>query len=226
MKLMATETSSESGEPRRYTPRSFDLRERKRTRTRLMIQAEALRLFAEKGYAETTVEEIADAAAISPRTFFRYFPTKEDVVLWDEYDPRVPELLDARPADEPAAETIRAIIRETLGGLLRRDPEELLTRVRLLHSVPELRARFLEMQDQAGEMIAAYAPGPNRPDEVELRVTAAALSAAVSIAIDQWQKHEGKSDLLVLFEQTIDALIEGLGQLQPRSQPKNTPSSA
>jgi AcrR family transcriptional regulator len=227
MRLMATETSSASGEPRRRAPRSFDLRERKRTRTRLMIQVEALRLFAEQGYAETTVEEIADAAAISPRTFFRYFPTKEDVVLWDEYDPRVPELLDARPADEPAAETIRAIIRETLGGLLRRDPEELLTRVRLLRSVPELRARFLEMQDQAGEMIAAaYAPGPNRPDEVQLRVTAAALSAAVSIAIDQWQKDEGKSDLLALFEQTIDALTKGLGQLQPSPQPKNTPTRA
>jgi AcrR family transcriptional regulator len=188
-----------------------------------MIQAEALRLFAEKGYAETTVEEIADAAAISPRTFFRYFPTKEDVVLWDEYDPRVPELLEARPDGEPAAETIRAIIRETLGGLERRDSEELLTRVRLLGSVPELRARFLEMQGQAGEMIAAaFAGRANRPDERQLRVTAAALSAAVSIAIDQWQKDEGKSDLLALFEQTIDALTKGIGELQPRPQAKNT----
>ena len=53
---------------KRPQPRSYDLRERKRTRTRLMIQTEALRLFAEKGYARTTIEEIADAAAISPRT--------------------------------------------------------------------------------------------------------------------------------------------------------------
>ena len=60
---------------------SYDLRERKRTKTRLMIQAEAFRLFAEKGYENTTVDDIAFAAAISPRTFFRYFPTKEDVVL-------------------------------------------------------------------------------------------------------------------------------------------------
>jgi AcrR family transcriptional regulator len=220
--VAVAETSLESSEPRRRSPRSFDLRERKRTRTRLMIQAEALRLFAEKGYAETTVEEIADAAAISPRTFFRYFPSKEDVVLWDEYDPRVGELIEARPDDEPAAESIRAIIRETLAGLHRRDPEQLLTRVRLLGSVPELRARFLEMQGQGAEMIAAaFAHRQKIPDERQLRVTAAALSAAVTVAIDQWQRDGGKSDLLALFDQTIDALTKGIGELHPRRRPKS-----
>src|SRR4249920_2154990 len=123
---MTTETAAERLEPPR-DGRSYDLRERKRIRTRLMIQTEALRLFTEQGYAQTTVEEIADAAAISPRTFFRYFPTKEDVVLWDEYDPQVGELFAARPDDEPVAESFRTIMRETLAGLLRRDPDQLLT---------------------------------------------------------------------------------------------------
>jgi hypothetical protein len=58
------------------------------------------------GWNAITVEEIADAAAISPRTFFRYFPTKEDVVVWDEYDPLALELLQSRPDDEPLAETV------------------------------------------------------------------------------------------------------------------------
>jgi AcrR family transcriptional regulator len=192
-----------------------------------MIQSEALRLFAEKGYAQTTVEEIADAAAISPRTFFRYFPTKEDVVLWDEYDPEAAELLAARPSAEPVAESCRAIIRETLAGLLGRDSAELLARVRLLSSVPELRARFLEMQAswlssteiQDSDLVAALARR-HVADDRQLRVIVAALSAAVTIAIDEWQRDGGKSDLLVLFDKTVDALATGIGELQSRKPSK------
>jgi AcrR family transcriptional regulator len=58
-----------------------------------LMQGEALRLFAERSYDQTTIAEIADTADISPRTFFRYFPTEEDVVLWDEYDAMTPEIL-------------------------------------------------------------------------------------------------------------------------------------
>jgi AcrR family transcriptional regulator len=212
---MAAETSAQSRtQPR--SARSYDLRERKRTRTRLMIQTEALRLFTEEGYARTTVEEIADAAAISPRTFFRYFPTKEDVVLWDEYDPQVGELLAARPDDEPVVESFRAIIRETLGGLLGRDPDRLLTRVRLLSSVPELRARFAEEQHVGMEMLApllAQKQGP-RADNLRVRVIASSLIAAVSVALDLWQKGDGKRDLLALLDQSVDALAEGMRELQ------------
>jgi AcrR family transcriptional regulator len=228
---MEAETRAQSAK----RTRSYDLRERKRTRTRLMIQTEALRLFAEKGYADTTVEEIADAAAISPRTFFRYFPSKEDAVLWDEYDPQVGELLAARPDDEPVAESFRAIMSETLGGLLRRDPEQLLTKVRLLSSVPELRARFLEMQasllssseGHGSEMMAAaFAHRRYVPDERQLRVTVGALSAAVTIAIDEWQRDGGKADLLSLFDQTVDALATGIGELQPRTPPQRASTAA
>jgi AcrR family transcriptional regulator len=216
---MAPETGSESTEPvQQRDARSFDLRERKRTRTRLMIQTEALRLFGEKGYGETTVEEIADAAAISPRTFFRYFPSKEDVVMWDEYDPLALELLEARPDDEPLAQSFRAIIRESLGGLLRNDAARLLSRVRLGVTVPELRARFLDERTQGIEHVSRFlsARRGTPVDDLSLQVIGSALLAAVSVALDRWQRDDGKGDLLALLDQAIDALADGASELQRR----------
>jgi AcrR family transcriptional regulator len=213
---MGRKTSQQ--EPQVASP--YDLRERKRTRTRLMIQAEAFRLFAGKGYADTTVEEIAAAAAISARTFFRYFPTKEDVVLWDEYDPLMLELFEARPVDEPPAATARAVMRESLGGIYRRDPEQLLARVRLYQSVPELRARFLENLDRGGEMFASLLVQrlDRHVDELKARVVATALGAAVTAALDVWQQGDGKGDLLAIFDQASDSLVEGFGELDQTDQ--------
>ena len=192
--------------------RSYDLRERKRTRTRLAIQAEAIRLFAEKGYDNTTIEDIAYAAAISPRTFFRYFPTKEDVVVWDEYDPVLEDLVAARPADESAALTVRAVMVEALGGIYRRDRAELLTRVRLLTTVPELRARLLEAQSGAAEFASMLAR-QRGADELEVRVVMAALGAIIVAALDEWQRDDGKSDLLAMFDRMTKALAEGVKDL-------------
>jgi AcrR family transcriptional regulator len=192
--------------------RSYDLRERKRTRTRLAIQAEAMRLFAEKGYENTTVEDIAYAAAISPRTFFRYFPSKEDVVLWDEYDPVVEDLVAARPTDESPALTARAVMVEALGGIYRRDRAELLTRVRLLTTVPELRARLLESQSGA-EKFASMLARRRGADELEARVVIAALGAIIVAALDAWQRDDGKTDLLAIFDRMTKALAEGVKDL-------------
>jgi AcrR family transcriptional regulator len=179
-----------------------------------MIQTEALRLFAERGYAETTVEEIADAAAISPRTFFRYFPTKEDVVMWDEYDPVALDLLQARPQDEPLAVAFREVIRETLTALYRHDPERLLVRVRLMSAIPDLRARFHDAQASAVEMFTPLLAGKRASGDLQVRVVGLSLIGAVTVALDDWQKEDGKSDLLALLDETFDALAEGMSDLR------------
>ncbi len=144
---MAHEKRPDKAEPGNAA-RPASLRDRKRARIKRMLQAEALRLFAEKGYQGTTVEDIADAAAISPRTFFRYFPSKEDVVVWDEQDLLTPQFWDPRPADEPVAESVRAFFRQALKGLHDQDRDRQLARLRLIFTVPEIRARY--WSDQAG----------------------------------------------------------------------------
>src|ERR1700691_5606418 len=84
------------------------LRERKKARTRASIRSEALRLFREQGYHATTVEQIAAAAEVSPSTFFRYFPTKEDVVLQDDMDTRMLQAFIRQPPELAPIAAVRA----------------------------------------------------------------------------------------------------------------------
>ena len=90
------------------------LRERKKARTRAAIQAAALSLFREQGYDETTVQQIAAAAEVSESTFFRYFPTKAEVVLWDDFDPLVIDEFSRQPAELGALAALRSAMRAAL----------------------------------------------------------------------------------------------------------------
>src|ERR1700760_4186065 len=97
------------------------LRERKKARTRATIRAEALRLFREQGYHATTVEQIAAAAEVSPSTFFRYFPTKEDLVLQDDMDTRIVEALERQPAGLSPLSAVRAAVRDAFASYTEAD---------------------------------------------------------------------------------------------------------
>ena len=116
------------------------LRERKKIKLRRSVQQEALRLFAEQGYEDTTVEQIADAADISTTTFYRYFPTKEDVVLDDDYDPIVEHIIGSGDDEEPLVTTVRTAI-AAVAAAVEVDRDAALARLKLLASVPALRAR-------------------------------------------------------------------------------------
>ena len=99
------------------SPPETGLRERKKAKTRAAIQAQALRLFRERGYAGTTVEQIAAAAEVSQSTFFRYFRTKEDVVLHDRFDPVLIEAFHAQPEELAPAQALRAAMRAVFAEL-------------------------------------------------------------------------------------------------------------
>lgn len=97
-------------------PRAEGLRERKKAKTRWTIQEHALRLFVQQGYEATTVEQVAEAAEVSPSTFFRYFPTKEDVVVQDAYGPLTIALFREVPPGTPLIGTLRQAVRTAFGG--------------------------------------------------------------------------------------------------------------
>jgi AcrR family transcriptional regulator len=136
---------------------SIGLRERKKLRTRAAIQKEALRLFLEKGYEATTIEDIAEAVEISPSTFFNYFPSKEAVVFQDDLDPLIFAAFNAQPAEVSPITALRNAIRTVFSGLPPEDRATMHTRTALVLSSPELRAatlnQFAALVDQFADLL-------------------------------------------------------------------------
>ena len=174
-----------------------------------------MRLFLEKGYDATTVEEIAAAAGVSHMTFFRYFPTKEAAALADDYDPVIGELIAERPAAEPAVEKIKYALTEGLTRMYATDRDGLLARMRLVLSTPALRAGSWERRyhDQQLLIVALAAHPGHAEDALHTRVVVAASMAAAATAIRIWAENNGTADLPDLINQSFVALRE---QLQPR----------
>jgi AcrR family transcriptional regulator len=158
------------------------LRERKKSRTRAEIRAQALRLFREQGFHETTTEQIAAAADISPSTFFRYFRTKERIVLSDDLDATMVGAFTAQPDDLPVIEALRRAIELGLAHLDRDDEQE---RRKLIRSVPELRAAQAEdIRQTIGLLAQAVTTRLGRAaDDFEMRVFAGALAGGVMAAL-------------------------------------------
>ncbi len=182
------------------------LRELKKQRTREAIQEAAIGLIQEHGYDETTCEQIAAAAGISPATFFRYFPTKEDVVLQDEYDPMISEMVALRPARERPVTAVRRALAEALGSLDAEEMRVVRERSKLLRSVPALRARQNEQLMAAREALAeSLAPRMGRDvGDLQVRAIAAACAGALAVGVEHWTENGG--DLATHVDTALSAL--------------------
>ncbi|GAA1954890.1 TetR/AcrR family transcriptional regulator [Catenulispora subtropica] len=186
------------------------LRERKKAQTRAAIQRHALRLFQEQGYDATTMEQIAAEADVSPSTLYRYFPTKEDLVLQDDYDPMMAAAFRAQPHDMPLLEAFRAAVHEVLLSISTVDREEAATRARLSFTIPEVRARALDHMLTTSDMIAElFAERLGRSvDDLEIRVMAGTIIGAILGSQQVWIA-EPDSDLLDITERALQCLIDG-----------------
>jgi len=195
------------------------LRERKKARTRASLREHALRLFREQGYQATTVEQIAAAAEVSPSTFFRYFPTKEDVVLQDDMDTRMVQAFAVQPPELPPLRAIRAAMRETWASFTDAEWEQIYEGARLSMSVPEIRARALhEFSRSISAVAAALAQRVGRsPDDLRVRVIAGAvIGVMMSVFLPEELEGElGPGDGAPLFgPDSVGRIDEALALLE------------
>ncbi|WP_445527035.1 TetR/AcrR family transcriptional regulator [Streptomyces cyslabdanicus] len=188
------------------------LRERKKIKTREAIRTATYALVAEQGYDATTIEQIAERAEVSPSTVFRYFPTKEDIVLTDEYDPVLLEELRARPADEPWTDSLRHVMRKAVGWGVDADPEASRLRTRLMVEVPAVRSRMMESMSVTGRMLCTViAERTGRdPDDLEVRVWAMSLIGGLLETSLYWAENGHRENLADLVDRALTVLADGL----------------
>ena len=200
------------------------LRERKKQRTREAIIDAALRLFAERGFERTTVADIAAAADIAPRTFFGYFPAKEDVVFHDfeALFSGLEQRLAAREPGETAIDAMRAWIAGLLAETDFGDPRERLQRelVRSTSSLREhdrvLMARLEAALGDAVAMDLGADQGPLRPRMVAAAATAA-LAMLEAFYDDKVELLSEDPDPMAVVDEALTFLRGGIEALRERA---------
>jgi AcrR family transcriptional regulator len=192
------------------------LRERKKARTRASIREHALRLFREQGYQRTTVEQIAAAAEVSPSTFFRYFPTKEDLVLQDDMDTRMVEAFERQPPGLGPVAAVRAAAREVFGSYSEADLDVIRETSTLTVTVPEVRARAMDEFARTIAVISeALARRTGRPaDDLAVRAVAGAIIGVIMSITMPWEgwssDRRAIADMFDRIDQALALLEAGL----------------
>ncbi len=192
--------------------RPVGLRERKKARTRASIREHALRLFREQGYHATTVEQIAEAAEVSPSTFFRYFPTKEDVVIQDDMDAIAITAYERQPAELSPIAAFRAAWAETYASLSEEEMAQLEETSAMTMAIPELRARAVDELSRTIDVIAeatARRTGHD-PGDFAVRNLVGAIIGVILSATMPWAQDHHTSDTFARVDAALAHLEAGL----------------
>ncbi|MCF3135428.1 TetR/AcrR family transcriptional regulator [Streptomyces olivochromogenes] len=186
--------------------------ERSRMLAKQEILETAFRLFTGQGFEETTIAQIAREAGVSQRTLFRYFGTKEDLVLGDhaEYGRLLQAALESRPADERPWTALRAAF-ASLAESLPYSPEDILKITSLLDTSPSLRARQLERRQQWTDLlvpdITRRLDAPSDPmTQVRAQALVTCALACSEIAVDAWGRSNGTVDLERAYDAAVAAV--------------------
>jgi AcrR family transcriptional regulator len=195
------------------------LRERKKQRTREAIVEAALELFAERGFEGTTVAQIADAAEIAPRTFFSYFPSKDDVVFHDfeEQYALVSSWLSEREPGANTFDALRAGIARTFAeqGTAGPELEWKTLRHKLIRENASLAAHSDHLHGKFAELVRDSVAEDlgDAPTDLRPRLVAAAMIAAMDV-VDELSEEDAAERSRATFENLLAFLQGGLAALQ------------
>ena len=188
------------------------LREMKMERTRELIGEVAFTLFRDKGFAATTVEEIAAAAEVGARTVYRHYPTKEMLALsgFAEVFETALEDLRACPEDAAVPDVLHVILESVLQSHLKK-PQQLLTAYKIAQVTPSVLAHFTyTMRDWQAELrreVAERIGGRSADLTAELAV--AQTASVFILAYRKWFESDGQADLRRLTGQMLELLRSG-----------------
>jgi AcrR family transcriptional regulator len=197
-------------------PVSVGLRERKKEQTRRALEDAALDLFERQGFDHTTVEEIAAVCDVSPRTFFRYFATKDQVLFGDEGEfSEMLADLEQRPADEPPLRSVRAVVDAKIESSAD-EPDRLVRRARVIAATPSLQihgpyAEFAKLEAVVDALARRDAAAGIRPRLLELRLGVGVGFAAIRAALDTWIADGATGDLFAMVDEAFNRVEAGLG---------------
>ena len=163
-------------------------------RTRVRLQQVAVDLFSERGFHGVTVAEIAAAAGVTQMTFFRYFPSKEQVLLDDPYDPLIAEYVAGQDPARPALERAVAGLRQSWSAISEFEDEPLRRRLRVGAASPRVRARMWENNTRTEQAIVEALVATGTP-RLEAVVAAAATVGALTAALLDWASCDDGTDV-------------------------------
>jgi AcrR family transcriptional regulator len=199
------------------------LADRRRDLVARDIRRTALALFDERGFDGVSVQDIAEAMGMSARTFFRYFASKDDILLdyQRHLDERLCEALRARPAREGAVTALRAAFIAT-STVAPEDHDAVVARARVLTAAPGLRARAQGERafgsQEIARLLAARMGVDTATDHRPLVIAAVMLAAAVA-AWDHWLEYGGTGDPSRAIASALDLIVAGLEQVDDARSP-------
>ena len=188
------------------------LRARKRLTAMRRIQHTAFELFERDGFEGVTIERIAAAAEVSPSSVYRYFGTKEQLVLWDEYDPTAFQYFADELEHHPPLAAMRVAVAAVGEAFFGSDRDRIVRMVRFAYEEPSVRAAMLEQLEDAAQAIAAMVAHAHRRDPLDLdvQVFAKAVTGAIEISFRHWYRQDFGPPLQEIMDRALALLGEGL----------------